>query len=359
MPLPPDSTIGILGGGQLGRMSAIAAAELGYRTHLFSPEADCPAAQVCSAHTMAHYGDEAALRQFAHAVDVITLEFENIPPASVQYLAQFVPTRPGHAVLQTTRHRLREKTLARALGLQTAPFARVTSLSELEEAAHAIGLPAILKTTEEGYDGKGQVKLTHPAQLTSAWQQLNTREAILEGFIHFQRELSILIARNPSGQVRCYPLVENSHQHHILHRTLAPAPHSDTLQPMAEHYAHQLAEALQLEGILAIEWFATADGELLFNEMAPRPHNSGHWTQDGCITSQFEQHIRAVCDLPLGETAPLCPTEMINLIGDDVLSAQQWLQTPHAKLHLYGKGAPSAGRKMGHVNLLKPTKSLP
>lgn len=356
--IAPGSTIGVVGGGQLGRMFALKAAEMGYKTHVFCPEEDSPARQVTHLFTTAAYTDLEALRRFAKSVDVITFEFENIPAASLKAIEGAAPIRPSPAVLALTQNRLREKTFAGELGIATAPFKRIGSAAELAEvlAAH-ISPPCILKTTELGYDGKGQVKITHPHEAAAAWDSLKTEEAILEGFVDFSCEVSVLVARNPGGEIACFPLVENVHKHHILHQTFAPARVDAATAMQAETIARKVAEALKLEGLLAIEMFVARDGSLLINEFAPRPHNSGHWSMDACATSQFEQQLRAVCDLPLGATDILCPAVMTNLIGDDINDWQDRISNPHTKLHLYGKKEARNGRKMGHVTkLLHKTK---
>lgn len=349
----PGSTIGIVGGGQLGRMFALAAAEMGYHTHVFCPEENSPAKQVAALATTAPYDDIAALRRFAESVDVITFEFENIPAESLAAITGIAPIRPNPRLLALTQNRLREKTFANELSIPTAPFRRIGSEMELVEAlATDLPPPCILKTTELGYDGKGQVKIMHPHEAAQAWMVLKTHEAILEGFVDFAFEVSVIVARNPKGDITCFPLVENVHRHHILHQTIAPARVEPAIAMQAETIARKIAEATKLEGLLAIEMFVGKDGSLLINELAPRPHNSGHWTMDACATSQFEQHVRAVCNLPLGATDILCPAVMTNLVGDEVDEWKTHLTDPHTKLHLYGKTEARQGRKMGHVTFL-------
>lgn len=353
--LAPGSTIGILGGGQLGRMSAIAAAHLGYRVHIYSPVADEPAFQVANEVTVAAYEDHEALRAFCATVDVVTLEFENVPTAALELAARHVPVRPGAKVLAITQHRRKEKDALRALGIATAPFVSVIDESSLRHAVPALGFPCILKTSEEGYDGKGQRMLKTAADVPGAWESLGKRECVLEGFVDFECELSVLVARRAdTGDIATYPVVENLHRNHILHKTIAPADVSSAIAEEAEALARRIAEGLELEGLLAVELFLTKNGTLVVNELAPRPHNSGHWTLDACATSQFEQHIRAVCGLPLGDTRPLCRAEMLNLIGEEASAWVGYVQDPLAKLHLYGKREAREGRKMGHVTLLKP-----
>lgn len=350
--IPPGSTIGILGGGQLGRMTALAAARLGYSTHVFCPEVDSPAAQVCTAITTADYTDAAALARFAEAVDVVTLEFENIPLFPVEFLAARRPMRPGPAALSTGQDRISEKTFFNRFA-ETAPWRAVTTLPELEAAVAAIGTPAVLKTARMGYDGKGQAKILPGDDLAAVWASLNTDHAILEGFVTFTREISVIVARSPQGETAAYCPVENVHTNHVLDTTTAPAPISDALTAEAMRIANTAAAELDLVGLLAVEMFVTADGRVLVNEMAPRPHNSGHWTMDACLTDQFEQLVRAVCGLPLGSPERRCDAVMKNLLGDDIQNWQELLANPRARLHLYGKAEARPGRKMGHVNFLK------
>lgn len=346
--LAPGATIGILGGGQLGRMTAMAAARLGYRVHVFSPEAAGPCAQVSAAETVAAYEDEAALAAFAEAVDVVTLEFENVPLATGRFLAARKPFHPSPEALAVTQVRTAEKTLANRLGFGTAPWRAVGSLAELEAALTELGRPAVLKTNRFGYDGKGQVKIQPGDSAAEAWAALGGTDAILEGYVDFVREISVVLARDASGAVALYPAVENRHTNHILAETIAPADIPEALNAQALHIAASIAEGLDYVGVLAVELFETPDGRLLVNEMAPRPHNSGHWTIEGAETSQFEQQVRAVCGLPLGSVA-FRPSRMINLIGDDALDWPRYVADPEAHLHLYGKPDIRPGRKMGHV----------
>lgn len=350
----PGATIGIIGGGQLGRMMAVAAAELGFYVHIFDREKDCPASQVACKTTVAEYSDTKALQEFANAVDAITFEFENIPYESLELLERSKPVCPSANILKISRNRVREKTFINQLSIDTAHFRRITHLAELEEAVHELGLPAVLKTTELGYDGKGQVTLREGSDLATAWKSLNTSEAILEGFVEFIKEISVIVARGADGRTVTYVPVENIHMNHILDTTIAPAPISAKLSQDAEKIAVKIAEALNLCGLLAVEMFVTKDNRVLVNELAPRPHNSGHWTLDACVTSQFEQAIRAVVGLPLGSTKRLCDARMKNLIGDDVRNIDVYLADKNAKLHLYGKKEVRAGRKMGHVTILCP-----
>lgn len=363
--IPPGSTIGIIGGGQLGRMLAIAAAEIGYRTHIYCPDPHSPAFDVSGTRTCAAYEDAVSLRAFANAVDVVTYEFENIPTGPLAILGDKL--RPGLDVLSICQHRLREKETLNRLGIQTAPFAAVSCKTDLEAAIQRIGLPAVLKTATMGYDGKGQWKIypersegslsyskdpsTCPADIAGLAQDGN--EYILEGFVDFSVEISVIVARGISGETACYCPVQNTHKNHILHETIAPAPISAALAKKAASIACKVAEGLGVVGILAVEMFVTAQGDILVNELAPRPHNSGHWTIDACMTSQFEQCIRAVCGLPLGSADRLCAATMLNLIGDDIERWQSYAAMPNAKLHLYGKKEARPGRKMGHVTFLR------
>lgn len=352
--IQPGGTIGIVGGGQLGRMLANAASELGYQTHIFCPDENAPAFDVATGYTQASYEDEAALRQFVEAVDVVTFEFENIPHESLALLQELVPVFPEPDLLKISQNRLREKNFVNAHEIPTTNYHRVTSEEELERAVERIGLPAILKTTELGYDGKGQQRIETAEDANHAWDKLGRVECVLEGLVDFKLEISVIVARGRNGQQACYAPVQNIHKNHILDITKAPAKISKSLSQTAQRYALTLAKAADLKGLLAVEMFVTRKGEILVNELAPRPHNSGHWTMDACITSQFEQQIRAVCGLPLGSTERICDAEMHNLIGEDVERWEDFLKTPHARLHLYGKRETRPGRKMGHVTYLKP-----
>lgn len=352
-PILPGATIGILGGGQLGRMTALAAARLGYQCHIYAPDAaDGPAAQVSTAATSAAYDDEEALAAFAQAVDVITLEFENIPLSSARFLETCALLRPGSKALEIGQDRIREKTFFGAFA-ETAPWAEVTGPDSLAAALETIGRPAVLKTTRFGYDGKGQVKIDAATDPAEAWSAIGSPEvAILEGFVTFEREVSVLVARAPDGTRAAYEVVENHHANHILDTTTAPANVSSTVAEEARRIAYEAVQRLDFVGLLAVEMFVTATGSVLVNEMAPRPHNSGHWTMDGAYTDQFEQLVRAVCGLPLGNPSARCDTVMKNLLGDTSGDWLSILSDPAAKLHLYGKAEARAGRKMGHVNIL-------
>jgi 5-(carboxyamino)imidazole ribonucleotide synthase len=357
-PLPPGSIVGIVGGGQLGRMAALAAARLGYRVHVLTPEPHSPAAQVAAAVTVAAYDDAAALVAFADAVDVVTFEFENIPAESVRLMAERVPVRPGWAVLDVAQDRIAEKSFFRTIGVETAPWRAVGSAAELDLALVEIGRPAVLKTARFGYDGKGQVRIDESTDPADAWAALGLGPsapggAVLEGFIDFRGELSVIIARGLDGGWRAFEPCWNEHLHHILHTTTIPAPIDEATGRAAIEIARRSAEALGVVGLLAVEMFVT-EGGLLANEMAPRPHNSGHWTMDASLTDQFEQFIRAVCGLPLGSPQRHSDVVMTNLIGHDADCWLEILSDPTARLHLYGKTETRPGRKMGHVNRLRP-----
>lgn len=350
--LPPGSTIGILGGGQLGRMLAQAASRLGFKTHIYAPEADSPAFDVATHKTIGAYDDETALAAFAAGVEVATYEFENIPVATVEYLSTLVPVRPGAKALACAQDRLSEKELARSLSAGTAPFAKVDSLDDLRAALAVIGTPAVLKTRRFGYDGKGQVKLRDASEAASAWEAINGQPAILEGFVAFDCEVSVVAARAPDGAFLAFELTENEHRDHILYRSNVPANVPSALGTDAMDIARKIADALHYEGVFAVEFFATATG-LLVNEMAPRVHNSGHWTLDGADTSQFEQHIRAVAGWPLGSVARRSPrVEMVNLIGDEIDTWPALAAKAGIQIHHYGKASARPGRKMGHFTRL-------
>lgn len=350
--IPPGSVIGIMGGGQLGRMLSMAAARMGYHVHIFTPEAGAPASEVSRRTTRSEYSVKQELEAFAEAVHVITFEFENIPSESLKLLALHKPVHPSPEILMMSQNRLREKTFARGLGIHTAPFQAARSLEELKLAVEIIGFPCIVKTTELGYDGKGQATLKDASRLKEIWEQLNTPEAIVEGFVDFSMEISVIVARNAQGEIKMYPPVQNIHKNHILHETLVPAPIKLEVKEQALAMARMFAEKTRLVGLLAIEMFVTRNGDVLLNEIAPRPHNSGHWSMDGARCGQFEQAIRAVCNLPLGDPTPLGSARMLNLIGNDVLHWPDYVKDPNAHLHLYGKTEVRPGRKMGHVNYL-------
>jgi 5-(carboxyamino)imidazole ribonucleotide synthase len=356
--IPPGSTVGMLGGGQLGRMTALAAARLGYRTHVFTPEPDSPCAQVCAEATVAEFTDHAALIQFAASVDVVTLEWENVPPEALVLLAEHVPTRPGAGVLAVTRDRIHEKAFINRLGIKTAPWRPAHSVADVASAVQDLGRPAVLKAARLGYDGKGQSLLRADSDLAAAWHHLSeghALDAVVEGFVDYACEVSVIVARSPDGSRCAYPTVENQHEHHILARTIVPARIAPAIAAQAEDIATRIAEALGVIGLLAVEMFVTRDGQVLVNELAPRPHNSGHWTLDACATSQFEQLVRAVCGLPLGPTDRPCNAVMENLIGDQVERWPELMAAPEARLHLYGKREIRPGRKLGHVTWIGRT----
>ena len=355
----PGGTLGIIGGGQLGLMTSLAAARLGIKCHIYCPDTDSPAFSVSDAHTCAPYEDLDALARFADSVDVVTFEFENIPADSVRVLAEHVPVRPGWKVLATSQERVTEKSFFNGLGVETAPWRAVANRGELDKAVAEIGLPAVLKTCRFGYDGKGQAKIRTEAELDAAWAAMAGGPAILEGFVDFTMEASVLVARGLDGKASCFDVVENRHKNHILDLTIAPAPLPADMMERARDIALRAAEALDLVGLLAVELFVTADGHLLVNEMAPRPHNSGHWTMDACYTDQFEQFVRAVCGLPLGAPDRFADAVMTNLIGSDVDRWRDLMAESGAMLHLYGKSEARLGRKMGHVTRISLRTDLP
>jgi 5-(carboxyamino)imidazole ribonucleotide synthase len=346
--LPQGATIGILGGGQLGRMLSVAASRLGYRCHIYEP-GSAPAGDVALKVTTAPYEDEAALRAFAASVDVITYEFENVPTSALDLLESLKPIRPNRRALAISQDRISEKRFLNDLGLKTAPWAAVNSEADLRAAVETLGLPAILKTTRLGYDGKGQVKLTDAAEIPAAWAAMNDAPCVLEGFVVFDREVSVIAARSLDGQVACYDPGENIHREGILRTTTVPAKLTPSQRSDAILLAARILNALDYVGVMGVELFVTPQG-LLVNEIAPRVHNSGHWTQAGCTVDQFEQHIRAVAGLPLGDGNRYADVVMENLIGDDVLKVPDLLKARDTAVQLYGKGAPRPGRKMGHVN---------
>ena len=358
MILAPGATIGILGSGQLGRMLAMAALKLGLRCHIYAPESDAPAYDAASARTIASFEDEGALARFAEAVDVVTYEFENVPIACVEFLARKVPVRPGARALALTQDRLVEKTFLRDLGVATAPFAGVDDAGALVRAVVDLGRPSILKTRRFGYDGKGQALIREGSNAPALHRGLGGGPMILEGFVAFERETSVIAARSLEGAVAAFDLCENEHERHILARTHVPARVAPGLEAAARGLARQILEALDYVGVLAVELFVARDENgverLIVNELATRVHNSGHWTIEGAQTSQFEQHIRAIAGWPLGATARRGRIEMHNLIG---VEAEEWrdiLAEPNLSLHLYGKLEARPGRKMGHVTRVLP-----
>ncbi len=354
--LPPGSIIGILGGGQLGRMLSLAGAKLGLRSHVFAPEQDNPAFQVSAAYTVADYRDETALARFASQVQAVTYEFENVPVEAVTFLEQHVPVRPGSKALGVAQDRLQEKALARQLGARTAEYRSVNNADDLKRAVAEIGLPAVLKTTRFGYDGKGQAKITTPAETDDAWAAMKSQHAILESFVSFEREISVICARGSDGTFAAYDPVENVHRNHILFTSKVPAAITGNLAAEAVATARKLAEALDYVGVLGVEFFA-GNNTLYVNEIAPRVHNSGHWTQDACVISQFEQHMRAVAGWPLGSPERHSNVVMTNLLGDESLEWSRIASQPQTGLHLYGKAEARPGRKMGHFNKLTPRQT--
>ena len=359
-PLPPNATIGLVGGGQLGRMSALAAARLGYRCHILSREVDSPAAQVSHAATISDYTDPVSLRDFANAVDVISFEFENVSAEGLDLLASLKPVRPSPMVLRLSQDRVAEKSFLNGAGAATAPWLPVGSLAELTDAVARLGLPSVLKTTRLGYDGKGQAMLRSPDDLAPAWERLAPKPLVLEGFVDFAVEVSVVIARGADGTMSAFDTVENRHRNHILDVTLAPARIPDAISLAAQDIAAKVASALDLVGLLAVEMFVDRNGNVLVNEIAPRPHNSGHWTIDACPVSQFEMHIRAIAGLPLPPAVRHSDAVMKNLVGPEETAL--WpdiVATPGLIPHLYGKAEARPGRKMGHVTRLFPRGALP
>ncbi|MHB2165515.1 5-(carboxyamino)imidazole ribonucleotide synthase [Alsobacter sp. R-9] len=355
--LQPGDVIGILGGGQLARMMALAAAPLGLDCHILAPEEDSPAFPVAAARTVARYDDEAALAAFAAAVKVVTYEFENVPADTAAFLAARVPVLPGPRALATTQDRLVEKSFVNDIGLPTPAFRAVDSLADLHAAVAALGRPSVLKTRRFGYDGKGQVIIRPETDLSEAWDTVGRNPCVLEAFVPFALEASVVVARGADGVVTPFDVCENEHRHHILAMTRVPASLSPATEHACKEHAARIAVALDYVGVLAVEFFVLRDaaGErVLVNEIAPRVHNSGHWTIEGAETSQFEQHMRAVAGWPLGSVRRLGRVEMENLVGDEALRWREIAETPGAHLHLYGKREARKGRKMGHVTRVFP-----
>lgn len=356
--VPPGSTVGILGGGQLGRMFGIAARRMGYRVHAFEPNPDSPAGQISDLEINAPYADLAALEDFARGVEVVSFEFENIPLSAIEAAARICPVRPRGEVLHICQNREREKAFLRKHGFPHAPYAVVDGPDALSAALSEIGGPAVLKTADFGYDGKGQIKLEGGEDPAEVWTRFGGVRAVLEKWVPFRAELSVVCARSLDGSAVAFPVSENIHTRHILDLSLVPARFSEALCAEAAALAERIARTLDVVGLLAVEFFLTPEDELLVNELAPRPHNSGHFTFDACATSQFEQQLRAVCGLPLGSTELLTPAVMWNLLGDLWENGEpDWriiLSEPRAKLHLYGKNEARPGRKMGHVCVLAP-----
>jgi 5-(carboxyamino)imidazole ribonucleotide synthase len=360
-PILPGSTIGVLGSGQLGRMFAMAARRMGYLVHTFSPETDTPTGQISDVEITAAYEDLDAVREFARDVDVVTFEFENIPASTVETAAEFAPVRPSGVVLQTAQHRLREKTFLSKNNFPVTPFRHVRSLAELRAGINDLGTPVVLKTAGFGYDGKGQTKINSLDECEAAFATLGGQEAVLEAFVDFEREVSVIAARGVNGEVVHYGVIENVHERHILDCSVAPAQVSPEVARAATEIAESLLTQLDVVGVLCVEFFLKRDGALYVNELAPRPHNSGHLTIDANVTSQFEQQLRAVCGLPLGSTDLMSPAAMANLLGDLWRDGEpNWSAAcahPNVKLHLYGKHEPRAGRKMGHLTARADTSA--
>lgn len=362
--ITPGQTIGILGGGQLGRMLGQAAQTLGYRVHVFEPAGPCPAGAVANKEVNASYEDTAALTAFARECAVVTYEFENIPSGPLAAIAPLVPLHPRAEVLHTTQNRQREKAWLRAHGFPHARYAEALD-GDIAPAVADVGLPCVVKTADFGYDGKGQMKIADAAELERAVAIFRGRRCVVERWVEFACEVSVIVARSTTGETRAFPVAENLHTHHILDFSIVPARIEAAVARKAEQLALAIAEKLGVEGLVAVEMFVTAGGEVLVNELAPRPHNSGHWSLDGCETSQFEQQVRAVCGLPLGGVAVREPTVMVNILGDawqwrdgKVAADPKWaviLAEPRAKLHLYGKAEPRPGRKMGHFTVRADT----
>lgn len=355
----PGATVGVLGSGQLGRMFAIAARRMGYRVHTFSPDDDTPTGQVADLEVQGSYDDLDAVREFARGVSVVTFEFENVSATAAEAASHFAPVRPGGGVLHTTQHRLREKAFLQSNGFPVTPFAVVRSLADLEAALKKLGEPAVLKTAGWGYDGKGQVKIASAGEAGEAWKKINTGEAVLEAFVDFQCEVSVVAARGLDGSFAHHGVIENAHANHILDISISPARVSEKIAQQAIEITRGILEKLGVVGVLCVEFFITKTGEPLVNELAPRPHNSGHLTFDASVTSQFEQQLRAICGLPLGSTEQLRPAAMANLLGDLWQNGEpDWAAAcaiPDVKVHLYGKADPRPGRKMGHLTAMAPT----
>lgn len=355
-PILPGAAIGVLGSGQLGRMFAIAARRMGYRVHTYSPDSDTPTGQVSDEEITASYQDLDRVREFARNVAVVTFEFENIPAATAAAAAEWAPVRPAGDVLHTTQHRLREKTFLGQSGLPVTPWAAIHSEENLAEAVAKQGPHGVLKTADFGYDGKGQVRISEAGEAIGAWNSIGRVPAVYEAFVDFEAEVSVVAARDIRGNFVHYGVVRNDHCRGILDVTIAPALVSESVLAHAVEISRTVLDLLQVVGVLCVEFFLTRDGRLLINELAPRPHNSGHWTVDASVTSQFEQQLRAVCALPLGSTELLRPAAMANLLGDLWSTGEpNWAAVcaqPNLKLHLYGKPEPRPGRKMGHVTAI-------
>ncbi len=346
--LAPGATIGILGGGQLGRMLALAASRLGLNINIYSPSADCPAATVAQSATVGEFDDVEAIIAFSQTCDAVTYEFENVPAMSAKAASSVTPLRPGARALDVSQDRLVEKSFLRdQVGVEVASFEDIGNVYDLKRAVKRLGLPCVLKTRRFGYDGKGQVIIREEAEIANAWDTLAPAACILEAFIPFTREVSIVAARGLTGHIAAYPLTENVHRNHILHTSTAPAKQDDG---SAAKIAAKILDQLDYVGVMGVEFFQMEDGSLVVNEIAPRVHNSGHWTQDAGCVDQFEQHIRAVAGWPLGDAVPRHSVVMTNLIGTDITAWEDFAATPRTRLHLYGKTETREGRKMGHVN---------
>ena len=360
-PILPGSIIGVLGSGQLGRMLALAARRMGYRVHSFSPQRDTPAGQVSDWEIVAEYGDLDAVRKFAAGVDVVTFEFENVPAATAQAAASVGPLRPGPRVLEVTQHRIREKTFLSKHGFPVAPFKPVHTLADLRVAVGELGVPGILKTASFGYDGKGQQRIDSLEAVEQAIKPDDRAEWIYEAFVDFDREVSVVAARGLDKSFASWGVIDNSHRNHILDLSVCPSSLDASVAKEAVEIARAILEGLDVVGVLCVEFFVTKSGTLLVNEMAPRPHNSGHLTIEGHMTSQFEQQLRAVCGLPLGDTTQLRPAAMANLLGDVWSNGEpNWpaaVAFPGVELHLYGKASARPGRKMGHLTALAESTS--
>lgn len=355
----PGATLGVLGSGQLGRMFAQAATRLGYNVHVFSDCEICPAGQVAAYKTVADYGDTAAVEKYAQSVDVVTYEFENVCTKAVEIIEQMVPVRPSRNVLHIVQNRWREKSFLEQAGVACTPFAEVTSSEQLQTAVEQVGTPSVLKTAESGYDGKGQIKISSPAEAEAAWDSIERAPAILEGWVEYERELSVIVTRNLAGDITIHGPIANDHANHILDVSMFPLPELEPVTEEAHRLGRQVAEALDLVGVCCIEFFLTQDGQLLANEIAPRPHNSGHLTIEACSSSQFDQQVRSICNLPLGNDGIVSPAAMVNLLGDLWENGEpNWeaaLKNPNVHLHLYGKTEARPGRKMGHLTVLGPS----
>jgi len=361
----PGSTIGILGGGQLGRMLAQAAQTLGYRVHIYEPQTNCPAGAVANKEYNASYTDLEQLREFARSCDVVTYEFENIPAEPLREIESLTQLHPQWSVLAICQNRLREKRWLRSNAIPHVNFAEVEEGGDIAAAINSVGIPCVVKTADFGYDGKGQLKVTDDEGIARATEQFADQRAVVERYINFKCELSVVVARSPGGEAKAFPIAENIHTNHILDFSIVPARVDERIKLEAEQLGLSIAEKLDVVGLIAVEIFLTDTDQLVVNEMAPRPHNSGHYTMDACVTSQFEQHIRAVCNLPLGDPSLCSPVVMVNILGDawfDKTTTESktpaWealLAESSVKLHLYGKAAPRMGRKMGHFNLTAST----